>query len=410
MQAPDPQIQHQAQAAAARSTVAGRAAPGPGGRSRSWPGLLLAAAISLLRETHLRAEDHLDYKFEYYAEQGDRIQVRTYSALFETELTPQVFLKGSAVYDGISGATPDGGPPLAGSTRVRTVGIRDVRYAGSLEPNFRLGQHTFKPQLTYSIENDYESLAPALNYVYDFNRRNTSLNLGVAQNIDRNIRGIYVRQPQRKDSTDFLAGVTQALGPSSLLNVTFTLGTASGYLSDPYKGFRFSNYPNPSALFPERRPGHRTKQIISSSLTQFVEPLKGSAELTYRFYHDSFGLFGHTATLEWFQRLGKHVVISPLVRYYEQSAADFYRLSFMADPSDPNDPGNALIPKFYSSDYRLSRLRTWTYGAGATARLGRWLFLDAAYKRYEMSGLDGATSASNFSNANIYTLGLRLHF
>src|SRR5207247_2076560 len=84
------------------------------------------------------------------------------------------------------------------------------------------------------------------------------------------------------------------------------------------------------------------KQILSSTLTQFVEPLNGSAELTYRFYHDSFGLFGHTVTVEWFQHLGKYVVLSPLFRFYEQSAADFYRLMFKADPADPDNPGIAM--------------------------------------------------------------------
>ena len=79
----------------------------------------------------------------------------------------------------------------------------------------------------------------------------------MAASFDRNILGFQVSRPQRKDTIDVLAGVTQSLTPTTLFNVTVTLGTAKGYLSDPYKGFRFSDYPDPSVLFPERRPGHR---------------------------------------------------------------------------------------------------------------------------------------------------------
>ena len=55
---------------------------------------------------------------------------------------------------------------------------------------------------------------------------------------------------------------------------------------------------------------YRTKQIVSTTLTQFIEGLDGSAELTYRFYHDSHELFGHTVTLEWFQSIGRYVTIA----------------------------------------------------------------------------------------------------
>ncbi len=366
--------------------------------------------IFLVRELRLCAADHFDYKFEYYGEEQDRVQIRTHTALFETALTNWLSIKGSVVYDGISGATPTGGPPLKGMSRVPTEEIQDARYAGTLAPSFKWGGHTFTPQLAVSVEDDYESMAPSLNYQFDFNQRNTTLNLGVAHNIDRKITGTFVAQQQQKDTTDFLIGLSQVLTPATLANVTLTLGTASGYLSDPYKGFRFRGYPVESVLFPEQRPGHRTKQILSASLNQFFEPANGSAELTYRFYHDSFGVRGHTVMVEWFQNIGKHLVVAPLFRYYEQSAADFYLLSFDADPSDPDNPNNALVPKHYSSDYRLSQLQTFTYGVSATVKIRRWLLLDAAWKRYEMAGLDGVTSPSAYPKANIYTVGLRLDF
>ena len=377
----------------------------------SFQAVVVALAVYGLGRGRAVAENHVDYKYEFYAEVADRMRVQTHSMLFEQKLAPGVALKGAYVYDGISGATPTGGPAPAGSSQVPTKVINpDIRRAGYLEPNFKFGRHTFAPQVAYSRENDYESVGLSFNYRVDFNQRNTTLNLGVAHNFDR-VGGFYLGNRRRKkDATDFLLGLTQVLTPTTLLNVTLTLGTADGYLSDPYKGFRFTGYPDPNALFPDNRPGHRTKQIVSTTLTQFVEPLNGSAELTYRFYHDSQALIGHTVTLEWFQSFGQRLTIAPLVRYYRQSQACFYRLSFDADPSDTENPPLVPIPQFYSADYRLSTLQTLTYGVSLSLKVWRQCFLDAAYKRYEMRGLDGVTPQSSYAAANIYTVGLRLHF
>lgn len=368
-----------------------------------------ALAVYCLGRFHAGAQNHVDYKYELYTEEASRITVHTHSALFEQKLAPGVALKGALVYDGISGATPTGGPPPTGSSQVPTVEIDDTRRAGYIEPVFKFGQHTLAPQVAYSREEDYESVGLTLNYLLDFNRRNSTLNLGVAHNFDRLTGFELGNQWENKNVTDFLAGLTQVLTPTTLFNATLTLGTANGYLSDPYKGFRFTGYPDPTALFPEKRPGHRTKQIVSTTLTQFVEPLNGSAELTYRFYHDSHEVLGHTVTLEWLQSIGRHLTLAPLVRYYHQSEAYFYRLSFDADPSSPYPPP-VRIPQFYSADYRLSAFQSLTYGVSLTLKLAQQFFLDAAYKRYDMRGLDGATPQSSYAQANVYTIGMRWHF
>lgn len=377
---------------------------------RSLKSVATALALCCAGRVTSSAQNHADYKYELYTEDADRILVQTHSALFDQKLAPNVALKGSLVYDGISGATPTGGPPPPGGSRVPTIEIDDIRRAFVLEPRLSLGRHTVAPQVAYSKEEDYKSLGLSLNYLVDFNKRNTTLNFGASHNWDR-VEGFHLgARSERKESTDLLLGVTQVLGPSTLFNATLTLGTASGYLSDPYKGFRFTGYPDPNALFPEKRPGHRTKQIVSTTLTQFIEPLEASAEFTYRFYHDSHELTGHTLTLEWFQSVGRRVTLSPLVRYYRQSEAYFYRLSFDADPSDTENPPLVPIPQFYSADYRLSALQTWTYGVGLAVRLGRQTYFDAACKRYEMRGLDRATPQSSYARAHVYTVGLRFHY
>ena len=71
----------------------------------------LAAALYLMHLNRALGENHVDYRYENYREDGGRIGVDTQSFLFEQKITPWLSLQGEAVYDSISGATPTGAPP-----------------------------------------------------------------------------------------------------------------------------------------------------------------------------------------------------------------------------------------------------------------------------------------------------------
>jgi hypothetical protein len=288
--------------------------------------------------------------------------------------------------------------------------MRDIRKAGNLATSIRWGPNTTTPQVAYSIESDYESIGISLNHSIDFNQKNTTVTVGLAHDFDTIMEPFFIGD-RHKDTTDALIGVTQVLGPRTLLSANLTLGTASGYMADPYRGFVFTDY-DPAALFAEQRPQHKTRQILLVSLAQHFDPVDASAEISYRFYHDSFGIFGHTASLEWFQKIGKHVILAPMFRYYYQTAAYFYATELPGDPTlSPGDPFFTVpVPAFYSSDYRLSEMQTFTFGLNATFVINSHVYLDAAFRRYEMCGLDGVTSASAYPNANIFTAGARLWF
>ncbi len=197
----------------------------------------------------------------------------------------------------------------------------------------------------------------------------------------------------------------QLFGPKAYLTVNASLGFEHGYLADPYRGVMFANElqnnPDDAALSPEVRPRHRNSQILYASWTQFVTPANGSYEFSYRFFHDTYGIFAHTAELDWHQKIGKNLVISPMFRYYVQNAADFY---YILVP-DSNNP-----PAYYSSDYRLSEFESFATGVTITWRIVKHLSFDASYMRYVMRGLDGVTSQSAYPSANVFNIGLRIWF
>lgn len=371
------------------------------------PAVALAMLARLLAPGKAAAETRFSTKVEKYDEENGRIEITTFGFLVEVNLHPSLAAKGEFVYDAISGATPTGGPPLPGSDQVPLALMEDKRRAGVVELSQRWGRNLFSPQISYSTESDYESIGLAFNYSLELNEKNTTLLAGVARNFDRILPGnSFLAETRQKDVLDLMLGVNQLLGPSTVLAVNATIGFAEGYLSDPYKGVRFEWYPFYEALFPENRPEKKDRQVGYVSLTQYVAPANAAAEAAYRLSHDSFGILSHTASLEWRQKLGRLLVLTPFARYYRQSAADFYGLSFPGDPSLSTDG----VPNFYSSDYRLSEMETWTYGLKAVLTFDEKLALEAGYKRYEMRGLDHATSASAYPSANIFTIGLTLWF
>jgi Protein of unknown function (DUF3570) len=408
-----------------------------------WPALLLALALHCVQSLRARAEDTVQYRYEDYKEDGGRVRVHTQTSYFETDFNPRVAVKGEFVYDAISGATPTGAPPTTGGNQVPLVELHDQRYSANLGADFKSGRFTTTPGLAYSTESDYRSVGVSLNEAVDFNSRNTTLNLGVAHNFDR-LNGFFQPNWESKNSTDVLVGVNQLLGQHTYVTANLTLGYSDGDLTDPYKGVTFLyNYPvsfyNPPDTFvvPEQRPSHKFRQVAFFGLTHYFEAVTGSVEAGYRFHHDDWGIFSHTLELSWHQKLGRKLMISPLFRYYNQTAASFYAPYFAGDPSFPNGavgslqsdgqtilfnddpafPGTGTStftvpahPQYFSSDYRLSELESLTYGITASWRIHDHFSLEAGYKRYEMRGLDGVTSPSAYPKAHIFTIGFGLWF
>lgn len=282
--------------------------------------------------------------------------------------------------------------------------LHDFRRAFTLGTPITFGMQQVTPQFAMSKEHDYHSYGMALNYAVQLNQKNTTLNAAWSHDSDRVRDDVSVWEG--KVSDDFLIGVNQLLTPKSYITFDFTYGQEYGYLSDPYRGIMaLQNLPqeNPddAALIPEKRPRRRTKEIFYVSYNYFIDPLNGSAEVDYRFFHDSYGISAHTLEVDWHQKIGRNLVFTPGFRYYNQTAANFY---YILVPDANN------LPAAYSADYRLSELQTFNFSATLSYRVMKHLSIDLGYTRYIMQGLDGATSQSAYPSANVYTVGGRIWF
>jgi hypothetical protein len=343
----------------------------------------------------LRAENHVDYRYEYYGEENDRMKIETHSVYFEQKLSDAVVAKGELIYDGISGATPRG---THVSGVAKTDQVEDTRYAGNVALDWRFRSHLLSPGIAYSEESDYRSIGISLSDAVEFNDKNTILQYGASHNFDDVRHGDRVTW-SGKDSTDIIVGLSQLLSPKTVVSGAFTFGYDDGYLNDPYRLAEYAPVFPPFPIgTPEQRPGYRSKEVLHLSATHYFEKVDGSLEATYRFHHDSYEVFSHTLGLNWYQHLGKHLILEPMFRFYTQTAASFYSTQF----TDP-------LPSYLSSDYRLSEFYSLDYGIQATVLINDHLRVVAGYHRYEMRGLDN-TTADMYPKANIFTVGLSLRW
>lgn len=371
--------------------------------------VLLLAGLYLAAPRRAAAENSVSYKYEDYRESNGRIAVQAQYGLIEQDLGPDMHLKLQGVIDAIAGATPNGQPPSTPGGQVPTSHVEERRKAWNIDFSRQFSRVNVAVGYANSRESDYVSNGWSLNTLTDFNQKNTTLLLGVAGTED-DVKVFYRRPRDKKHGTDLIAGVTQLIDPQTFVTINVGYGRATGFLADPYRLEQKTVEVFPNVFLPqtrgENRPRERDKGTLFLGLNHAFTPVNGAVEASYRYYRDTFGTRANTVDLAWFQKLGTHLTLRPAVRYYEQTAADFYRLSLdgttlpLASLPNPNGP-------FYSADYRLSALRSVNYGLKAIITITSAWSLDATVERYEMRGKDGITSPSAYPRATISTFGIK---
>lgn len=357
-----------------------------------------------------RAETVTSYKYQDYRESGGRIQVQAHYGSVEQTLGTAAKLKVTGVIDAIAGATPTGQPAATPAGAVPLTTIDDRREAWSVDYSRQWSRTNLTATIARSRESDYTSTGLSLNALTDFNGKSTTLLLGLAGTRDR-VKVFYQPAWESKRTFDAVVGLTQLVDADTSVTVNLSFGRATGSLSDPYKVIEKNIELLPGLFlpltFPESRPAERTKGILFGSLNRTFERARGAAEASYRYYGDGFGINSHTLEAIWFQKIGPEVVLAPSLRFYRQSAADFYRVSLSGSPIVPGNRPNAAGPS-YSADYRLARFDSWTYGLKLVWTPQDRFQADLAWERYAMHGRDGVTAKSAFPEADILTVGMRV--
>lgn len=354
-----------------------------------------------------------------YSESDSRVSVVEPVININKEIHEDEFVNVKLVLDTLTGASPNGASPTnqvqtftrpsgngsyqakAGETPLDDS-FQDTRAAVSVswdKPLARLIRRTLG--LAVSQEFDYTSISVNGLLSRDIFNRNTTLQggLSVASDLVRptgdiptafaSMAGPDRVQPREnasdtKTTIDLLLGVTQVLGHDTIGQLNYTFSDSTGYLTDPYKVLSLvdgSSGETQDIVF-ENRPGDRVKHSLYGEIKHFLG--RDLISASYRYYSDDWGIDSHTVDLNYRWKFLSNAYLQPRVRWYQQSAADFYRHSLIA-----GDP----LPENASADPRLGEFTATTAGVKLGYTLSNGAELTVRGEYYQQSGDDHPSDA-----------------
>jgi len=299
---------------------------------------------------------YLDYRD--WQPGADRIRVRSPSLYVLKPLGDAFAVEGTLVYDGISGASPRFHDALSGASG---IGVSDHRTAGDAKLTWYGERVAVGISAAVSSERDYLGRALAVDVRVSTPDNNRTWAFGIAGNSDRidSVNGVAENQARR--SVDVLLGVTQVLSADAIVQSNLTYSAGHGYYSDPYKLL-------------DTRPDHRRVFAWLTRGNRYLPAFDATLRVSYRLLTDSFGSVSHALDAAWVQSLPEGWSVTPSLRYYTQSAADFY--------FDPPFPRGFVPGGNYTADTRLAAFGALTPGIGVTKRFADGWSADVKLEYY----------------------------
>jgi hypothetical protein len=366
------------------------------------PGIALADAPP--------TQSTISYKLSNYQEDdlsrsetpfGDleRYDIDVHQFQLVSPLGRNMSLNVDANYESLSGASPwytsrslDGEPivNLSGAS-----GISDRRTELSIGSSYYLENGSFGGNIGYSEEDDYRAIYFGFNTEKHYNNDLTTVSAGLSYSSDKVFptdAALFNRvEEDDKQSSSLFVSVSQIINQVSSFQSALSFTEQSGFLSDPYK-------------LRDLRPDDKTQIAWSNSYRRFFVSANAALHVNYRYYHDDFGISSHTSDLSWHQNLGRTFQIVPTLRYYNQSAAEFF-----TNVDDFLNP----ISEYQSSDYRLSAFGAVSGGFSVIADMNSWKVTLTA-ERYlandKYSAYDVSLPSTALVKYNRISLGIDFRF
>lgn len=372
------------------------------GNTQSIRGKLALATCSLLQAAGQTAQASDDWEIQsalmMYSESDGRVSAIEPIVSGKKEIGEDEILNIKLVLDSLTGATPNG---AHASSEVQTFTnpsgnkpytvqagenplddtFLDTRVAlsGSWETPILDNRSRIIYGANVSKEYDYMSLGASATFMRDYNDRNTTLSYALGVNSDSMDPSGGVPTPfsnmrvagtgtnrdgtsESKTITDVMFGVTQVISRKTLMQFNLGLSSTSGYQNDPYKiitvidpvtGLPTTSFTDADDLpyVYENRPDSRSRQTFYWKTVHHLT--EDVINLSYRYYTDDWDVQSHTLDFHYRYELSGGAYLQPHIRYYSQSAAEFYTHSLnFGDP----------LPEYASADYRLGELTTTTLG------------------------------------------------
>jgi hypothetical protein len=376
---------------------------------------LAVATSALLGSGELAAAEdkswEIDAAFLYYSEDG-RVEAAEPAIFAKKTFADDSKLNLNLVIDALTGASPNGAAP---SDQVQTFTtpsgngsyiaapgetplddtFHDTRVqigAGWEAPISRLTRYNIGANI--STEYDYNSVGFSAGLAHDFNKKNTTLSVGLAYAIDsiHPEGGIPIPyasmaaegaekardgDTENKNVADIMLGLTQVINANTVMQFNVGTSQSSGYMNDPFKILSIvDTNGRPVDYIYESRPDSRSKNYFYWS-TQYHLPTDDTLNFSFRYMTDDWGIDSQTFDVSYRWNINDRWYLQPHVRLYQQTAADFYRHSLSQAEAVPVD---------VSSDYRLAEFDATTLGFKVGYKLDSKSEISARLETYQQKG------------------------
>jgi len=418
---------------------------------------LAIASIELLGANEALAKDELDrWDFDtailLYSEADDRVSAvePVFSATRSFDNDESLNIK--LAFDTLTGASPNGATPSKQKqifTRPSGKGRYTISAGDSpLDDTFRDSRTAlsfnwaapinreweYSTGLYGSKEFDYLSLGGNASIKHYFNQKNSAINVGLSFSSDQlDPKGgtpVALAEMAHKSDDDFkdlqkksredgsssktiqesMIGLTQIINRQTVMQFNVGFSYTSGYLTDPFKlvsviesdksnsdyGGNFQDANLNNIYIYEARPDSKLRQSFYWQ-TKYSLSNGDMIDSSYRFMTDDWGINSHTLDFRyrWYFAFSKErdSYLEPHLRYYSQSAADFYQRYIDSDDYQDGDPDFS----FASADERLSEMSAVTLGLkyGWRYQEGKEVNVKLEYYTQSHSSKKGIGSLSN---------------
>ncbi len=368
---------------------------------------LFAAAMALPLSNSVFAEaapekgivafKYLNYEDRDSNPDQERISVNAFSVMGMAPIAGKWSITTTYTNDSVSGASPSGHSEYSPNFISGASKIHEQRQAVDLGVTHYFQRGTVTLGQSYSSENDYISRGYSAQGTLSTEDKNTTFALGGSYTTDTisptGLTDIYDNQIVfDKRTVAWFAGITKVLTKSDIVQLNLGYSRGMGDFTDHYKNF-------------DKRPERRESETVMTRWNHHFDGSDGTSRLSYRYYTDTFGIHAHTFGLEYVQPVVNEWTVIPSIRYYSQTAADFY-----SPTGVPLPPPEA----YCSLDQRLSSFGALTFSIKVEKRIAKEWLVDAKYENYEqragwsMTG-GGDKGLASFS-ARFIQLGLSREF
>jgi hypothetical protein len=358
--------------------IPGATAPSLRARLRAAACVLLAAGAPVVARAEAASPAwQLDLTGLAYAEKARTSIYEPVARITRLFADGQSFSAQVAV-DAMTGASPSGAQPSGSvvtttsasgvvsthaANEVPTKPFHDLRGATDLDWVRPIGWFTLSTGGHWSRERDYESYGLHGTGSLDVDRHLSTFTFGGGVNRDRvfpvggiplgiDSSGTTLSPSANKRVTEVMGGVSRVLTRRWMLGVNASRVHESGYLTEPYKIVSVLDAGGvPTSAVTENRPDRRDRTDVLGSSVYHLE--RDVLYTSYRYYWDDWGVKSHTIDLKYRTDMPARDWLQPHLRWYKQSAADFFR--FGLQPGEPT-------PRYATSDFRLGPLQSVTVG------------------------------------------------